>query len=199
MAAQLSLSRVNFRQVAFVKLRDTAYAPCYATQFSAGLDLRADLGVIIPAQGQALVTTGLAFQIPLGHYGRLASRSGLAVSHQIHVGAGVIDPDYTGEIQILLMNLSDQPFQVVRGARIAQIIFEQMSLFQPCQRSASFLGYTDRDARGFGSSDHYLDSALQVHPLPESHRVPLLPDPFPALPADIIQQWAAHCILNNQK
>jgi dUTP pyrophosphatase len=199
MAGQLNLSRVNFREVAFVKLRETAYAPCYATQFSAGLDLRADVGVTVPAQGQAVVATGVAFQVPLGHYGRLASRSGLAISHQIHVAAGVIDPDYTGEIQILLLNLGDHPFDVIRGARVAQIIFEQLTLFQPVQRSKSFLGCTERGIRGFGSSDHYMDATITTVAEPVPVRLPLLPDPYPSLPLDLIRQWSIHCSADGVK
>lgn len=195
MASQVSVSRVNFRQIAFAKLRDSAFAPCYATQLSAGLDLRAECGIVIPPRGQALVPTGITFQIPVGHYGRLASRSGLANSHRVHIGAGVIDPDYTGEIQVLLQNHGTQPFEVTRGARIAQIIFEQISLFQPVQRPLSFFGHTERGNRGFGSSDQYLGetSASSVLPAPASHRVPLLPDPNPALHSDMIQQWASYC------
>ena len=55
-----------------------------------------------------LVDLGIALQIPMGYYGRIASRSGLAIHHHIHVGAGVIDPDYIGSIHVLLMNFSSQ-------------------------------------------------------------------------------------------
>ena len=60
--------------------------------------------MLIPAHDKLLVDVGVAFQIPMGYYGQIASRSGLAIHHHIHVGAGVVDPDYTGSIHVLLMN-----------------------------------------------------------------------------------------------
>ena len=77
-----------------------------------------------------LVGTGLAFAIPVGNYGRLAPRSGLAVKNSLHVGAGVIDADYRGEVKVLLFNFSDVDFQVNEGDRIAQIIIEKYTLTQ---------------------------------------------------------------------
>lgn len=66
---------------------------------------------VIPARGKALVKTDLAMAIPSGTYGRVAPRSGLAVKHFIDTGAGVIDEDYRGELQVLLFNHSDVDFQ----------------------------------------------------------------------------------------
>ena len=57
---------------------------------------------------QSISRSGIALQIPMGYYGRIASRSGLAIHHHIHVGAGVVDPDYIGSIHVLLMNFSSQ-------------------------------------------------------------------------------------------
>ena len=64
--------------------------------------------MLIPAHDKVLVDVGVAFQIPMGYYGRIASRSGLATHHHVHVGAGVVDPDYTGSVHVLLMNFSSQ-------------------------------------------------------------------------------------------
>ena len=84
--------------------------------------------VLIPAHDKILVDTGIAFQIPMGYYGWIASRLGLAIHHHIHVGAGVIDPDYTGSVHVLLMNLSSQDHVIEKNHRIAQMILEKVAL-----------------------------------------------------------------------
>ena len=89
-----------------LKILLTACMPTRATLKSVGLDLYSPTNVLIPAHDKVLVDVGVAFQIPMGYYGRIASRSGLAIHHHIHVGAGVVDPDYTGSIHVLLMNFS---------------------------------------------------------------------------------------------
>lgn len=92
-------------------------------------------------------------QIPEGHYGRIAARSGLAVRHGIDVGAGVIDADYTGIVSVLLFNHGDADVTVSPGDRIAQLLLERVStpdveedvdLFSTCS--------TERGTKGFGSS-----------------------------------------------
>ena len=80
--------------------------PTHASPKLVGLDLYSPTNVLIPAHDKILIDTGIAFQIPMGYYGQIAPRSGLATHHHIHVGAGVVDPDYTGSIHVLLMNLS---------------------------------------------------------------------------------------------
>ena len=79
---------------------------------AAGYDLHALEAKVIPARGKALVPTGLAMAIPIGNYGRIAPRSGLAAKHMIDTGAGVIDADYRGEVKVLLFNLGDTDFEV---------------------------------------------------------------------------------------
>ena len=91
-----------------LKTLPTVCMPTRATTRSVGLDLYSPTNVLIPAHDKVLVDVGVAFQIPMGYYGRIASRSGLAIHHHIHVGAGVVDSDYTGSIHVLLMNLSSQ-------------------------------------------------------------------------------------------
>ena len=71
----------------------TACMPTHATSKSVGLDLYSPTSVLVPAHGKVLVDLGIALQIPMGYYGQIASRSGLAIHHHIHVGAGVVDPD----------------------------------------------------------------------------------------------------------
>lgn len=71
---------------------------------AAGYDIHALNDAYVPAFGRAIIDTGLAFAIPKGNYGRLASRSGLAIRHALEVGAGVIDSDYRGSTKVLLFN-----------------------------------------------------------------------------------------------
>ena len=91
-----------------MKLLPTACMPTFATPKSVGLDLYSPTIVLIPAHDKVLIDMGIAFQIPMGYYGQIAPRSGLAIHHHMHVGAGVVDPDYTGPVQVLLLNLSSQ-------------------------------------------------------------------------------------------
>ena len=102
----------------------TACMPTRATSNSVGLDLYSPTNVLIPAHDKVLVDLGIALQIPMGYYGWIASRSGLAIHHHIHVGAGVVDPDYTGSIHVLLMNFSSQDHVIEKNHRIAQMILE---------------------------------------------------------------------------
>ena len=74
---------------------------------------------------------GIAFQIPMGYYGWIAPRSGLALHHHIHVGAGVVDPDYTGPVQVLLLNFSSQNHAIEVNHHIAQLILEENCLPNP--------------------------------------------------------------------
>ena len=74
-----------------------AVTPTRATEGSVGLDFYSPVNYIMPPHSHLLIPTQIKFQIPLEHYGRLASKSGLAILQQLHVGAGVIDPDYMGE------------------------------------------------------------------------------------------------------
>ena len=82
-------------ELPIVKMSLDAATPTRATEGSVGLDFYSPANYIIPPHNQLLVPTQIKLKIPLGHYGRLASKSGLAILHQLHVGAGFIDPDYT--------------------------------------------------------------------------------------------------------
>lgn len=73
-----------------------------------------------------LVDTDISIAVPVGTYGRVAPRSGLASKHSIDVGAGVIDADYRGPVKVLLFNLSDNDFDVAVGERVAQLIIERV-------------------------------------------------------------------------
>ena len=95
--------------------------------------------------------TGVAIVLPPGVYGRVALRSGLAVKHGIQVGAGVVDPDYTGEVKVVLFNHGDKDFEVKRrGERIAQLVLERCET--PGVEEIGLLEETERGAGGFGST-----------------------------------------------
>ncbi len=128
--------------------------PEYQTPLSAGLDVRADLDAPVtlgPLQ-RAMIPTGLFVELPEGCEMQIRPRSGLAAKHGVTVlnSPGTVDADYRGEIKIILVNLSDEPFTIEAGERIAQMIvarYEQIE-WQPAEE----LGSTERGAGGFGST-----------------------------------------------
>ena len=133
----------------FVKMSSDAVTPTRATEKSVGLDFYSPANYIIPPYSQLLIPTQIKLGIPLGHYGRLTSKSGLAILHHLHVGAGVIDPDYTGEIKVLLTNTAPRAYSIVRGDPIAQLILEKVSL--PILKRVKELPPTTRGEQGCGS------------------------------------------------
>ena len=124
--------------------------PTHATSKSVGLDLYIPTNVLIPAHDKILVDLGITFQIPMGYYGWIASRSGLAIHHHIHVGAGVIDPDYTGSVHVLLMNFSFQDHVIEKNHHIGQMILEKVAYLVICEVSQMLP--TEHGADGFGST-----------------------------------------------
>ncbi|XP_028071403.1 uncharacterized protein LOC114273791 [Camellia sinensis] len=152
----------GFDAVQFIKMVPHATRPIRATDGAVGYDLTSIAMYVIPAYGRTLISTGLAMEIPCGMYGRIAPRSGLALLHGIDVGAGVIDPDYRGEIKVLLFNHNQEEFEVRAGDRIAQIIFEKVSLPRMVEKDARNLCDIRNDERhdarnwrsteGFGST-----------------------------------------------
>lgn len=128
--------------------------PEYQTPLSAGLDVRADLDAPVtlgPLQ-RAMIPTGLFVELPEGCEMQIRPRSGLAAKHGVTVlnSPGTVDADYRGEIKIILVNLSSEPFTIEAGERIAQMIvarYEQIE-WQPAEE----LGATERGAGGFGST-----------------------------------------------
>ena len=111
----------------YVKLLSTACTPTHAMPKSIGLDLYSPTGMLIPAHDKVLINTGIAFQIPMGYYGQIAPRLGLAFHHHIHVGARVVDPNYTGPVQVLLLNFSHQNHTIEVNNHIAQLILERIA------------------------------------------------------------------------
>lgn len=130
-----------------------ATAPVRKTRGAAGYDLSSAEALILKAGQGQLVSTGLVLQIPRGYYGRIASRSSLAVRHNIHVGAGTIDSDFRGEVFVYLMNQSKVDYDIDVGDRIAQMILEKY-LDAPVEvvYTLDALSKTVRDKGGFGST-----------------------------------------------
>ena len=135
-------------ELPFVKMSANVVTPTRATEGSVGLDFYSPADYIIPPHSQLLIPTQIKLQIPLGYYGRLASKSGLAILHQLHVGAGVIDLDYTGEIMVLMINAASRVYAIKKGDPVAQLILEKVSI--PILREMKELPPTVRGAQGCG-------------------------------------------------
>lgn len=140
-------------QLAKVKIQlvnPFAKYPRKASPLSAGWDLHSVETRTINPMERVRVRTGVIFEIPGGWYGRVAPRSGLAVQHGIDVLAGVIDSDYRGEIEAVLINLNTEPFEIRIGDKICQLVIEKTLLcyLEDCK----FLSETERSEKGFGSS-----------------------------------------------
>src|SRR6056300_2084323 len=135
----------------FVK-RLTYYAtlPSRGSAHAVGYDLYASEDYLIPRGTRMIVNTGIAIVIPKNCYGRVAPRSGLAVKHGIQVGAGVVDPDYMGEVKVVLFNHGDKDFEVKKGDRVAQLILERCET--PEVEEVGTVEDTERGAGGFGST-----------------------------------------------
>lgn len=126
--------------------------PAYSTQLSAGMDLRANLDEpieLLPLQ-RALVPTGIYIELPAGYECQIRPRSGLAAKHGITVlnTPGTIDADYRGEIRVILVNLSNEPFTILPGERICQMVVARHSTVQ--WEQVDELTQTQRGAGGFG-------------------------------------------------
>lgn len=132
------------------KLSEFATLPTKGSKLAAGYDLHAAHDCVIKAKGKQMVKTDLQVSLPQGCYGRIAPRSGLAWKHSIDVGAGVIDEDYRGPVNVILFNFDEQDFEVKRGDRIAQLICEKIE--QADIQEVSNLDETERGTNGFGST-----------------------------------------------
>ncbi len=128
--------------------------PAYETAHAAGMDLRADLDgpVTLSPLERKLIPTGLHIELPEGFEAQIRPRSGLAFKHGIGIvnSPGTIDADYRGEIKVLLVNLSNEPFEVNTGDRIAQMIvarhekvdWEEVDILNETSRGAGGYGHT---------------------------------------------------------
>lgn len=131
---------------------ENATVPTKGSALAAGYDLYSSESAVIPAQGQGMVATDLTIIVPIGTYGRVAPRSGLAVKHGISTGAGVVDADYRGEVKVVLFNHSKKDFEIAKGDRIAQLVLEQIVNADVKVITQEELDVTVRGEGGFGST-----------------------------------------------
>lgn len=135
-------------------LSDKVSRPEYATRGSCGMDLSAAIcePFVLHAGERALMPSGIAVQIPKGYAGFICSRGGLAAKKGIVVcnAPGIVDSDYTGEVKVLLRNISNEDYTLKTGDRIAQLVFMPVECANLIVTD-NFEG-TSRGARGFGST-----------------------------------------------
>ncbi|PSL05105.1 dUTP diphosphatase [Cecembia rubra] len=128
--------------------------PAYQTPLSAGLDLRANLeeSVTLSPLERKLIGTGLFIELPEGYEAQIRPRSGLAFKHGLTVlnTPGTVDADYRGEVKVLLVNLSNESFEVKDGERIAQMVIARHE--QIHWDEVEVLSDTERGAGGYGST-----------------------------------------------
>ncbi len=130
--------------------------PAYQTEQAAGLDLvaamPADAPIKIAPGERAAIPTGITVALPSGHEGQIRPRSGIALRHGVTVlnSPGTVDADYRGEIQVILVNLGAETFEITRGTRIAQMIIAPITQAKIVESDR--LDTTGRESGGFGST-----------------------------------------------
>lgn len=128
--------------------------PAYATEKSAGMDLKANIEepIVLGPLERAMVPTGLFIALPDGTEAQVRPRSGLAAKYGISVlnAPGTIDADYRGEVKVILVNLSNEPFVINPGERIAQMVVAKYEKVE--WEEVEILDETERGAGGFGST-----------------------------------------------
>ena len=133
-----------------IVLADGAYMPERAHPTDAGLDLRTPSAVKIWPHDSVTIDTGVHVQLPAGTYGKIESKSGLNVKHNIVCCGGVIDENYTGSIVVKLYNLGGYSYEFAAGDKIAQMIIQPY--LAPEMELVDKLDETDRGDAGFGST-----------------------------------------------
>lgn len=134
--------------VPYLILRSSANPPQYMTSGSAGFDLWAAEGKLLAPFEKAKIPTGLAFAVPDGYELNIRNRSGVTLKTPLVIWEGTVDSDYRGEVHIIVQNLSNEPFMVYEGERIAQGV---ISPIVRCEfKQVLFLNETERGEGGFG-------------------------------------------------
>ena len=148
---ELIQAHISSNPLQVQQVRPESILPTKGTPGSAGYDLYAAANILIPSGGQQRVPPGLAFTTPALTYYKIQDRSGNADKLALRVGAGVIDHDYTGEVDIFLSNQAPQDHMVRQGAKVAQMTLElhPTPLLQPLSK----LRATEHGSGGFGSTD----------------------------------------------
>ena len=141
-----------------IRIKNTSNNPLpqYQTQDSAGMDLRAFLPagpIVLQPNHRILIGTGLFMELPQGFEAQIRPRSGLALKHGVTVlnSPGTVDADYRGEIKVLLVNLSDQDFEIQTGERIAQLVIARYAKLEDWDLVEE-LSETERGSGGYGST-----------------------------------------------
>lgn len=133
-----------------VKLDPGAFTPTRAHKTDAGLDLRTPKTRVVPPNSSVVINTGIHIELPHGCYGKIESKSGLNVKHDIVSCGGVIDEGYTGAIVVKLYNFGDEMYTFNEGDKVAQLIIQPYSA--PDMELVDCLEDTERGDSGFGSS-----------------------------------------------
>ena len=133
-----------------IKLDEGAYMPLRAHPTDAGLDLRTPIDVVVPSKGSAVIDTGVHVALDHGYYGKLESKSGLNVKHNVVSLGGTIDEPYRGSIVAKLYNMGDEDYEFKAGDKIVQMVI--MPYIAPKLELVDELDDTDRGSNGFGSS-----------------------------------------------
>ena len=143
----------NEQQLLVQQLTTTSILPDQATSGSIGYDLYYDgPDVSITSGSHHALKTGIAIKCPTGTYARIAPRSGLTMKNNLTTLAGVIDPDYRGEVQVIIHNFGNDTQHIIRNQKIAQLILEKASM--PEVKPVDDMEPTSRNKNGFGSSDN---------------------------------------------
>jgi len=131
--------------------KDNYSMPRRATQMAVGYDLFATKDEVIRPLDRKLIGTGIKLKMPEGMEGQIRSRSGLANKYGVFVlnSPGTVDPDYRGEIKVLLANMGHLPFDISEGDRIAQLVF---SRYETPSLNANSISHYERGEKGFGST-----------------------------------------------
>lgn len=133
------------------KLTADAILPTKNLSTDACFDLYSNKQIRIGGGGKDLVSTGIAFNIPPGYFGKIYERSGVSTLRPLSIKGGVIDAGYTGEIKIIVYNHGDMPEVIDKGTKLAQIAIHEVPTVELVQ--VEELESTDRADKGFGSSD----------------------------------------------
>ena len=133
----------------FQKLSKRAISPHQATPGWVGYDLFTPIDFVIQPKEQRTIFIDIAIMPPEGYYAQLMSKSGLTILYELEVKAGVIDPDFTSNIGVVLKNNSDEPIERIAGEQIAQLFF--IKVVTPLLIPVSQLARTQRGEYGFGA------------------------------------------------
>lgn len=132
------------------RIHKDARLPTKAYHGDAGFDIYSCEEFVIPPISKGIIATGLKFAIPEGYAGFIWGKSGLAAQHSLATMAGVLDPNYRGELKILIANFGRMPYKVEKGQKIAQLLIKKVE--SPEIVETKIQDKTDRGEGGFGSS-----------------------------------------------